>query len=77
MPKYYVTSDCILDDFKIVISAKNPTEAATSAVKFAINKYHVVYEPSNVCVDERGYRFDKMNATNIYEIGNILKNIII
>lgn len=76
MPKYYVTSDCILDDFNLTIIANGPSDAAIKAVRFAINKYHVVYEPSNVYVDERGYKYDKLSATNIYELSKILKNLI-
>ena len=77
MPKYYVTSDCILENFNITVSANTPSEAALKAVKFAINKYHVVYEPSSVYVDERGYKYDGFSATNIYELSAILKNLII
>ena len=76
MPKYYIVSDCVMNDFRLVISANNPKEAAIKAIKNAVDKYHVVYEPSSVYVDQRGYRSNNMNATNVFDINEILRNII-
>lgn len=76
MPKYYIVSDCIFDEFKFVTTADTPRDAATKAIKKAVDKYHVIYEPSMVYVDQRGYRSDKITATNIFDINDILKNII-
>ena len=77
MAKYYVVSDCILDVYCVVISANNSKEAAIKAIRKAIDKYHVVYEPSNVYVDQRGFRSDRITATNIFCTSEILKDIIV
>ena len=66
-----------MNDYNLVIVANSPKEAAVKAIKKAVDKYHVVYEPSSVYVDERGFRSDKMNCTNIFDINDILRNIIV
>lgn len=75
MAKYYVITDCIPENYRLVISAKNPMDSAIEAVKRAALKYHVLYEPSFVYVDERGFRSGRQTCTNIFSTSEILKKI--
>jgi|694.fasta_scaffold131757_3 hypothetical protein len=77
MIKYYVVSDSIPEGFYLTISCKNPSEAAIKAAKIIINKYQILYEPSDFYVDQRGYRTNRMTATNVFSTTEILKKIIV
>lgn len=76
MKKYYVTSDCIDSNYKLLLMANNPMEAAMKLLKKTIDKYQVIVEPSNVYVDERGFKYDRMNATIVYDTSEVLSKMM-
>jgi len=75
MPKYYVITDAIPENYRLIISKGSPMDAAIIAIRNAAMKYHVLYEPSFVYVDERGFRSGRQTCTNIFSTTEVLKKI--